>query len=84
MQDVRREARQAQDALLDLSDYLTDGIKDIRDIRSESCLLYTSSDWNIKDDVFYAYGRDNFIVITGHGEKIRQYYNCLLYTSPLT
>ena len=33
------------------------------------------SDWNIKDDVFYAYGRDNFIVITGHGEKIRQYYN---------
>ena len=40
MQDVRREARQAQDALLDLSDYLTDGIKDIRDIRSES-----GNDW---------------------------------------
>ena len=39
-QDVRREARQAQDALLDLSDYLTDGIKDIRDIRSES-----GNDW---------------------------------------
>lgn len=40
MQDVRREARQAQDALLDLSDYLTDGIKDIRNIRSES-----GNDW---------------------------------------
>ena len=40
MQNVRREARQAQDALLDLSDYLTDGIKDIRDIRSES-----GNDW---------------------------------------
>ncbi len=34
MQEVRREARQAEDALLDLSDYLTDGIADIKRIRS--------------------------------------------------
>lgn len=40
MQEVRREARQAQDAILDLSDYLTDGIKDVRDIRSTS-----GNDW---------------------------------------
>ena len=32
-------------------------------------------DWRIVNDVFYAYGNDNFIIITGHGEKIRQYYN---------
>ena len=32
-------------------------------------------DWRIVNDVFYAYGDDNFIIITGHGEKIRQYYN---------
>ncbi len=32
-------------------------------------------DWRIVNDVFYAYGYDSFIIITGHGEKIRQYYN---------
>ena len=32
-------------------------------------------DWRIVNDVFYAYGDDSFIIITGHGEKIRQYYN---------
>ena len=33
MQDIRREARQAEDALLDLSDYFEDGIEDIRRIQ---------------------------------------------------
>lgn len=32
-------------------------------------------DWCIVNDVFYAYGDDSFIIITGHGEKIRQYCN---------
>ena len=32
-------------------------------------------DWRIVNDVFYAYGDDSFIIITGHGEKIRQYCN---------
>lgn len=32
-------------------------------------------DWCIVNDVFYAYGDDSFIIITGHGEKIKQYYN---------
>lgn len=33
MQEIRREAREAEDALLDLSDYFEDGIADIKDIR---------------------------------------------------
>ena len=36
MQEIRREARQAEDALLDLSDYLEDGIADIKNIRSKA------------------------------------------------
>ncbi len=36
LQEIRREARQAEDALLDLSDYLADGITDIRNIRVKS------------------------------------------------
>lgn len=32
-------------------------------------------DWCIVNDVFYVYGDDSFIIITGHGEKIRQYCN---------
>ena len=32
-------------------------------------------DWCIVNDVFYIYGDDSFIIITGHGEKIRQYCN---------
>ena len=48
-----------------------DGVIDVNSLIE----IGSISDWNIKDDVFYAYGRDNFIVITGHGEKIRQYYN---------
>ena len=35
-------------------------------------------DWCIVNDVFYAYGDDSFIIITGHGEKIKQYYNPVL------
>ena len=41
MQDIRREARQAEDALLDLSDYFEDGIEDIRRIQVAS-----GYDWN--------------------------------------
>lgn len=40
MQEIRREARQAEDALLDLSDYFEDGIEDIRRIQSTS-----GNDW---------------------------------------
>ncbi|MDY6084543.1 MAG: hypothetical protein SPI25_04770 [Dialister sp.] len=36
MQEIRREAREAEDALLDLSDYFEDGIADIKEIRSTS------------------------------------------------
>lgn len=36
MQEIRREAREAEDALLDLSDYFEDGISDIKNIRSKS------------------------------------------------
>jgi hypothetical protein len=36
MQDIRREARQAEDALLDLDDYLQDGIDDIKSIMAKS------------------------------------------------
>ena len=40
MQDIRREARQAEDALLDLSDYFEDGIEDIRRIQ-----VAAGNDW---------------------------------------
>lgn len=40
MQEIRREARQAEDALLDLDDYLQDGIEDIKNIINKC-----GSDW---------------------------------------
>lgn len=40
MQDIRREARRAEDALLDLDDYLEDGIDDLKQIISKS-----GNDW---------------------------------------
>lgn len=42
MQEIRREARQAEDALLDLSDYFEDGIEDIRRIQVASGYDWTN------------------------------------------
>lgn len=40
MQSIRREARQAEDALLDMADYFEDGIEDIKNIINQS-----GNDW---------------------------------------
>lgn len=47
LQEIRREARRVEDALLDLDDYLEDGIVDIRHVRNKSgndWCKYTSSE----------------------------------------